>query len=64
MILSEVHEGVVGGIYVGKERAQNILCAGLWWPTLYNDAKEFCKIFDVCQRIGKPSRRDKMPLVP
>ena len=43
---------------------QKILTAGLWWPTLHKDAKEFCKRCDVCQRIRRPSRRDEMPLNP
>jgi hypothetical protein len=64
MILSEAHEGVAGGHYIGKATTHNILCAGLWWPTLHKDAKEFCKTCDVFQRIGKPSRRDEMSLVP
>jgi hypothetical protein len=54
----------VGGHYVGKEMAQKILCIGIWWPTLHQDAKEFCQTYDVCQRVGKPSRRDEMRLIP
>jgi hypothetical protein len=30
MILIEVHEGIVGGHYAGKENMQKILCARLW----------------------------------
>ena len=41
MILIEVHEGIAGGHYAGKVIAQKILCAGLWWPTLHKDAKEY-----------------------
>jgi hypothetical protein len=44
--------------------AQNILCAGIWWPTLHKDAKEYFQSCDVCQRVGNPSRRDEMPLNP
>jgi hypothetical protein len=47
-----------------KKTTQNIVCTGLWWPTLYKDAKEFCKTCDVFQRIGNTSRRDEIPLVP
>jgi hypothetical protein len=43
MILSEAHEGVVGGHYAGKVMTQNILHIGLWWPTLHKDAKEFVR---------------------
>jgi hypothetical protein len=39
-------------------------CAGLWWPTVHKDSKEYCQKCDVCQRVGKPSRRDEMPLRP
>jgi hypothetical protein len=64
MILEEAHDGIVGGHYAGRETAQNILCTGIWWPTLHKDVKEYCQSCDVCQRVGKPSRRDEMPLNP
>eukprot|EP00253_Pinus_taeda_P008480 PITA_08480 len=41
--------------------AQKILRIGLWWPTLHQDSKAYCRACDACQRIGKPSRRDDMP---
>ena len=40
------------------------MTVGLWWPTVHKDAKEFCRSCDVCQRTGKPLRRDQMPLKP
>jgi hypothetical protein len=64
IISSEVHEGVVGGHYTGKETAHKILCAGIWWPTLHKDAKEYYQTCDVCQRVGNPYRRDDIPLHP
>jgi hypothetical protein len=64
MILVEANEGITGGHYVGKETTQKVLKAGLWWPTLHKDAKEYYKACDVCQRVGKPSRRDEMYLSP
>jgi transposase InsO family protein len=57
-----VHEGIAGGHYAGKETTQKVLKAGLWWPTLHKDAKEYYRACDVCQRVGNPSRRDEMPL--
>ena len=63
-ILAEAHAGIVGGHYAGNPTAQKILTTRLWWPTLHKDAKEFCKRCDVCQRTGRPSRRDEMPLNP
>ena len=64
LILAEAHFGAVGGHFVGKAMAQKILMAGLWWPTIHKDEKEYCRSCDICQRIGRPSRRDEMPLVP
>ena len=55
MILEEAHEGIAGGHYAGKATVQKVLRAGLWWPTLHKDAKEYTKACDVCQRVGKPS---------
>ena len=63
-ILEEEHAGVAGSHYVGKPTTQKVLTAGLWWPTVHMDAKEFCRTCDVCQRTGKPSRRDEIPLKP
>jgi hypothetical protein len=41
MILEEAHDGIAGGHYAGKVTAKNILCAGIWWPTLHKYAKEY-----------------------
>jgi hypothetical protein len=35
LILTESHEGITEGNYVGKETTQKVLRAGLWWPTLH-----------------------------
>jgi hypothetical protein len=64
LILNEAHEGIAGGHYAGKATTQKVLRAGLWWPTLHRDAKDYYRAYDVCQRVGKSSRRDEMPLVP
>ena len=50
--------------YARKPTMQKVLTTGLWWPIIHKDAKEFCRSCDGCQRIGKPSRRDEMPLKP
>ena len=63
-IIKEAHSGTAGGHFAGKPTTQKILAAGLWWPTLHKDTKEFCKCCDICQRVGKPSRRDEMLLRP
>ena len=64
LILAEAHSGPAGGHYAGKATAQNILTAVLWWPTIHKDVREYFHSCDICQRTGKPSRRDEMSLVP
>eukprot|EP00253_Pinus_taeda_P007839 PITA_07839 len=63
-ILIDAHGGTAGGHYARRETAQKILRAGLWWPTLHQDSKAYCKVCDVCQRTGRPSQRDELPLNP
>jgi hypothetical protein len=41
-----------------------VLHAGLWWPTIHRDLKEYGQQCDIYQRVGKPNRRDDMPLRP
>jgi hypothetical protein len=62
-ILVEAREVIVGGHYAEKDTTQKVLCMGLWWPTIHKYAKEYCQKCDVCQRVGKPNRRDEMPLI-
>jgi hypothetical protein len=64
LILAKYHEGIVGGHYTGKKTMHKVVRAGLWWPTLHKDAKYYYISCDVCQRVGKPSIRDGMPLAP
>ena len=59
-IIREAHSGAAEGNFAGKSTAQKILDIGLWWPTLYKYTKDFCRCYDICQRVGKPSRRDEM----
>jgi hypothetical protein len=63
LILAESHEGIAGGHYVGKTIAEKVL-RDLWAPTLHRDAKDYYIACDVCQRVGKSSRRDEIPLSP
>lgn len=55
-------EGDAGCHFGGKATARKVLQAGLWWPTIFKDAKDYVKGCDVCQWVGKPSRRDELPL--
>jgi hypothetical protein len=63
-ILAESQEGIARGNYTGKDTMQKVLRAGLWWPTIHRDSKEYFHKCDVCHRVGKLNRRDEMPLRP
>jgi hypothetical protein len=47
MIIKEVHDGIVGGHYAGRESEQNIFFTALWWPTLHKDVKGYFHSYDV-----------------
>jgi hypothetical protein len=49
IILEEAHEYIARGRYTRKATVQKVLQAGLWWPTLHRDAKEYTRACDVCQ---------------
>ena len=53
----------MGGHYGGRDTVRKVLCIRIWWPTLHNDVADYARSCDIYQRIGKPSRRDEMPLV-
>ena len=63
-VMTKAHAGVSGGHYAGKATMRNILQVGLWWPTVHMDTRKYCRDFDKCEIMGKPSRRDEMPLAP
>ncbi|MCO5558197.1 hypothetical protein L7F22_011776 [Adiantum nelumboides] len=63
-ILQQAHSEQVGGHFLAEKMAKSILYAGIWWPTLFMDAKEFVKRCDECQRTKIPRGRDDMPLRP
>jgi hypothetical protein len=63
-ILAKSLEGIAGGHYTENDTVHKILCTRLWWSMFHRDAKEYCQKYDVYQRVGKPNRRDEMPLRP
>eukprot|EP00253_Pinus_taeda_P027974 PITA_27974 len=63
-ILLTCHDGPCGGHFVAKRTAFKILQAGYYWPTLHEDVRSYISQCDRCQRMGKPTPRDEMPLQP
>jgi hypothetical protein len=61
-ILWECHNRFARGHVGGKATMQEFFQARLWWTSLFKDEKAYSRSCDVCQRVGKPSRRDELPL--
>lgn len=63
-VIREAHEGPAGDHMGPDTTPRKVLLTGLWWPTLYNDAREWVMGCDTYQRAGKPLRKDFMLLNP
>ncbi|KAM2536095.1 hypothetical protein TB1_021574 [Malus domestica] len=60
-VLRFAHHFACGGHFGQKRTAEKILQSGLFWPTLFKDAYNWCKACDRCQRVGNQSKRNEMP---
>ncbi|KAI5349377.1 hypothetical protein L3X38_002264 [Prunus dulcis] len=60
-ILKHSHKLACGGHFGAKKTALKILQSGLFWPTLFKDAFNFCvNLCDRCQMMGNISRGNQM----
>ena len=50
--------------FEAKKTAFKILTTGYYWLTLHKDVVNYIRKCDKCQRMGRPTRIDKMPLNP
>ncbi|RVW21503.1 Transposon Tf2-2 polyprotein [Vitis vinifera] len=63
-ILSHCHENACGGHFASQKTAMKVLQSGFTWPSLFKDAHIMCRSCDRCQRLGKLTRRNQMPMNP
>ena len=63
-ILNHCHESACGGHFASQKTAMKVLQSGFYWPSLFKEAYQMCRVCDRCQRLGKFSRRHMMPLNP
>ena len=63
-VLETYHSSPLGGHHSGIRTAHKILQCGYYWPTIHQDAHEFAKACDKCQRDGGVSRRQDLSLNP
>ena len=63
-ILSHCHDSACGGHFASQKTTMKVVQSSFWWPSLFKDAHAMCKGCDWCQRLGKLTRRNMMPLEP
>nr|GEW40753.1 reverse transcriptase domain-containing protein [Tanacetum cinerariifolium] len=60
-ILKACHYGPTGGHHGPNYTAKKVFDLRFYWPTIYHDAQDLVKNYDVSQRQGKISQKDEMP---
>ncbi|RVW73732.1 Transposon Ty3-I Gag-Pol polyprotein [Vitis vinifera] len=63
-ILTHCHENACGGHFASQKTAMKVLQSGFTWPSLFKDAHIMCRSCDRCQRLGKLTKRNQMPMNP
>jgi hypothetical protein len=61
-ILAACHDSACGGHFSGELTSKKILHTGYYWPTLFEDAHEYVKRCDACQRYARNDLRMELPL--
>ena len=61
-VLKTCHSLPVGGNHSGIQTAHKILKCGYYWPSIHQDAHEFAKACDKCQKDGGISRKQELSL--
>ena len=61
-IIERCHLSPYGGHYVTFRTNAKIWQSGFFWPTMYDDTKEFIRRCIPCQKHGSINARDAMPL--
>jgi hypothetical protein len=61
-IIKRCHPSPYGGHYVAFRTHAKIWQSGFFWPTMYQDTRDFIQKCGACQRHGNINSRDVMPL--
>nr|CAN64603.1 hypothetical protein VITISV_033149 [Vitis vinifera] len=63
-ILNHCHENACEGHFASQKTTMKVLQSGFTWPSLFKDAHTMCRSYDRCQRLGKLTKRNQMPMNP
>ena len=61
-IIEKCHASPYGGHYGAVRTQAKVWQSGFYWPTMYDDAKNFVRRCKACQKYGGISARNAMPL--
>jgi hypothetical protein len=61
-ILRSCHDGPCGGHFLDKRTTHKVLHSGYYWHRIFKDAAKYVRSCDSCQRIGRPTSADEIPL--
>jgi hypothetical protein len=61
-ILHAFHDEPCASHFSTKRTTYKVLQVRYYWPTLHKDIKEYVSHYDESQRMGKPTKRDEIPL--
>ncbi|XP_074318579.1 uncharacterized protein LOC141655395 [Silene latifolia] len=61
-VLEGYHSSPYGGHHGPYKTVSKVLQSGFYWPSMFQDAKNFVMACDACQRTGSISRRHELPL--
>jgi hypothetical protein len=63
-ILKAYHDEPCSGHFSEKRTDYKILQLGYYWPSIFKDTKQYVRSCDSCQRTGRPTAANEMPLQP
>ena len=63
-IIHACHNGPCGGHFFDKMMTYKVLHSGYYWPSIFKDGTKYVKGCDSCQRMGRTTSSDQMPLQP
>jgi transposase InsO family protein len=63
-VLKDIHEGECGNHTAGRSLYSKILRTGYYWPTMKQDAEEYAKKCDACQRHSNIYHQPAEPMYP
>ena len=61
-VFKACHSEPCGGNFVDKRTTYKVVHVGYYWPTLFQNAKNFVSSCDVCPTMGRQVQTDEMPL--